>query len=401
MNIAQHTTESISRLSPHWVSLFLIGALFAAPVSSSAESIFIVLALVFILITPDYRAGLRPLLFSPWCLSGFFLFLFSLLGCTWTSASAHDALVIVGKYSKLLYLPLFVIGFRDRETRLLATHAFILAMLLTCIISLLKVAHLINYHGEDPGYVFRNHIMTGYMMAFAAYLCAFLSIKTKGKLGLLYGILTLLFSYQVLFLGTGRTSYLIYLVLMVLLMWHVFSWRQAVVAGLVVCSLFTVIYHESEIMQHRAQEAVSDWNAYHHDGEKNTPVGFRLQFHAYAHTLFNRHPWIGNGTSGFSDTFKREHPVPGWGPVLFEPHSQYWLVAADSGMVGLVLFALYFGCLFLASATKNEARPIAIALLVSFLLGSLFDSLLLYAGTGYFFLLFMALCLAEGRFNQA
>src|SRR3990167_10132914 len=173
MITAERIAERTTTLSFNWVSLFLIATLFAVPVSTSAESLLLVMAMVFIVLTPDGRASLGTLLSRPWCLSGFCLFFISVLGCIWTSASMHDALVVVGKYTKLLYFPLFVIGFRARETRLLAIHAFLLAMLLTCVISLCIFVHLIDYHGDDPGFVFRNHIMTGYMMAFAAFLSAF------------------------------------------------------------------------------------------------------------------------------------------------------------------------------------------------------------------------------------
>jgi O-antigen ligase len=377
------------------ISLSLIAALFMVPVSTSLESICIISALFFIVFTPEFREKLSLILIQPWCFSGILLFLLSVMGCLWTSATFHEGLGIVGKYSKLLFLPLFVFGFRDRETRVLALHAFLAAMALTWVISCLKYSGLVHYHGDDPGEVFRNHIMTGYMMTFAAYLCAYFSFHTHGFTRFFYGLWAVLFSYQILFIGMGRTSYLIYLVLLLGLMWHVCSKRQALAASLVVCALFVGIYHQSAMMQHRTEEAIHDWRSYHQQAEKNTPVGFRLQFHAYAHTLFNRHPWLGNGTSGFSDAFKKEQPVPGWGETLFEPHSQYWLVAADWGLVGLLILMFYFGSLSLASWRLRECRPIALGLMVSFLLGNLLDSLLLYSGTGYFFLLLMAVCLGS------
>jgi hypothetical protein len=381
-------------------SFSLIAALFATPISSSLQSIFLVMSLGSVLLCMTNTSELRRVMTRPWCLSGVGLFALSVLGCFWTSASSHDALVIVGKYSKLLYLPLLVLGFRDEKIRHDAIHAFLAAMFLTCCLSFLKWFGVLHYHGDDPSFVFRNHIMTGYMMAFAAYLCLWYCVKTQDKKRIVYGALALLFSYQVLFIGMGRTSYLIYVALIMLLAWHVLSWRKALIGMVMLGVIFGAVFHESDIMRQRAHEAVSDWKSYHQQTAKDTPVGFRLQFHAYAHTLFNRHPWIGNGTSGFSDAFKKEQPVPGWGETLFEPHSQYWLIAADWGYLGMIVFVSFFGSLFLAAQKLKETKPIAIGLLVSFLLGSFLDSLLLYSGTGYFFLLFIALCLAEQISNE-
>jgi O-antigen ligase len=209
--------------------------------------------------------------------------------------------------------------------------------------------------------------------------------------------LILLFSYQVLFIGMGRTSYLTYLLLMTLFVIQVFSWRKLVLALLLVASFVCIIYKESTIMNQRVHEAIQDWQGFHNHTVKDTPVGFRLQFHAYAHTLFNHHPLIGTGTSGFSASFKKDQPVPGWGKkTLFEPHSQYWLMAVDWGLMGLALFISFFVSLLLACWRRVETRSIGLGLIASFLMGSFLDSLLLYSGTGYFFLLFMALSLAGG-----
>jgi len=45
----------------------------------------------------------------------------------------------------------------------------------------------------------------------------------------------------------------------------------------------------------------------------------------------------------------------------------------------------------------NGTRPWALAMMLSFVVGSVTDSLLFYSGSGYFFILFMALCLSEER----
>lgn len=380
--------------SSHWVALCAIGSLFFTPISASFQSIFVILTCVLALVEKNSRHKAWLLCRQSWFISALGLCLLSWVGSLWSSAEIKDIFTVIGKYSKLLYLPLFIIAFRDLKTRFIAIHAFLLAMLITCFISYLKKLGWCHYHGLDPAFVFRNHIMTGYMMTFAAYLSALYAIKTRGKMRVLYGVLVLLLSYQVLFISMGRTSYLTYLLLALLLFAQFLSWRKFLIALIAVGILSAGIYQTSDIMQQRAQEAIHDWKGFHQQTEKNTPVGFRLQFHQFAHQLFNRHPILGNGTSGFSDAFKKEQPVPAWGPTLFEPHSQYWLVAADWGIMGLLFFSGFFISLLIASWPRKETWPIALGLITSFLLGCFLDSLLLYAGTGYFFLILMALCLA-------
>ena len=75
-----------------------------------------------------------------------------------------------------------------------------------------------------------------------------------------------------------------------------------------------------------------------------------------------------------------------------EPHSQYWLVASEFGLLGCFALALFLASLFVSSWRLTSLRPVALAVLLPFLAGNLSDSLLYYSGTGYFFILFMALC---------
>lgn len=386
--IAQYTVPK------HWAAYAVIASVFFAPLSSSLQSLSVVLTLCFVLASTPLRQQAQALCSEPWLITAAALFVMSVLASSWSLAPREDILVIIGKYSKLLYLPCFVVAFQSPRTRFLAAHAFIAAMVLTCLISFLKKAGLCHYHGDDPAFVFRKHIMTGYMMAFAVYLSALYWFKsTTLKARIFYSVLILMMSYQVLFIGMGRSSYLIYFLLMMLCVALTFSWRQCLVALCAVVALIVTIYTQSNIMQQRFHEAVYDWKSFHNQTDLNTPVGFRLQFHRFAHRQFDKHPWIGNGTSGLGEAFKIEQPIPAWGERLFEPHSQYWLVAADWGAVGLSLFFSFFLTLLHAVWRLKETRDIAFGMLTSFLLGCFFDSLLLYAGTGYFFLLFMALSL--------
>ena len=78
-----------------------------------------------------------------------------------------------------------------------------------------------------------------------------------------------------------------------------------------------------------------------------------------------------------------------------EPHSQYWLIASEFGLLGCISFVFFLGCLIGASLRLKTLKPLAFAVLLPFIAGCWSDSLLFYSGTGYFFILFMALCLGE------
>jgi O-antigen ligase len=383
-----------------WIPFLLAAALFSVPISSTARGVFIGFVLVFVVCTPSYHRDLLSILMRPWCQALLLFFFIILLACAWGPASAHDKVAILKKYSKLLFLPLLAVGFQDPLSRRMGLHAYLLAMLLTCILSIAKGFALLSYHSPDPGQVFHNHIVTGLMMAFAAYIAGWLLIQSSTKRArLFYATLVILFGYQILFINTGRTGYLVYGLLMILLIVQTCPQRKLLFALCLGGAVFMLSYHESATMQVFINQAIDNVRDIQH-GNKNNSIGFRMQFHDFAKKLFVQHPWLGNGTGSYSYLFKQDNPIPAWHDVrpsqknLFEPHSQYWLVAAELGLLGLVALLLLFYRFWVVALRSSSMRGITIALLILFMMGSLSDSLLFYSGTGYFFLLFMAMCLA-------
>ncbi len=378
------------------IPILLAITLFALPISSTAKSICLSLAVVAILLAPSYRDELAKFLRKDWCKAAIFLFCLALVACLWSPASFPEKMLILEKYSKFLYLPILAVGFCDPKTRNMGIHAFLLAMLLTSSLAVLKFRGFLPSYNINPDYIFRNHIIAGYMLDFAAYLSALLVYRQQGSKRLAYILLFVLFSYHVLFINEGRMGYIAYFLLMAVLVLQICSWRLAIAGCLIICATFFLVYNQSSYMKNRLSLAVTEVKSYQQN-DRDTPVGYRLQFYKFAYQLFNRHPLLGNGTAGFTYSFRTEKPVSSWLHTLLEPHNQYLFVATEFGIVGVVALLLFFFTLLKASWQLGSMRPIAFAMLVCFLLGNLTDSLLLYSGSGYFFILFMSLCLGEVR----
>ena len=377
-----------------WVAIFLTLSLVALPLSSTAKSIFVGIALALIALSPVYWQALLKEVKQPWCQAAILLFLVSVIACLWSPSTTSEKLMEIEKYSKLLYLPVLAVGFRDPKARQYALHGFLLAMVITVFASILMFMGAYFISNVEASGVFRNHIMTSYMMAFAAYLSGWFFLNHRGRERIPYALLLLLFSYHLFFINNGRTGYVIYILLMALLMFQSFTWRQALLGVFFGSSLLAITFSQSSVMQSAVYKAVEDCQLYK-KSEKDTSIGYRFQFHDYAFSLFKRNPWLGNGTAAFKHLYHEENPIPARGTNLLEPHSQYWLIASEFGVVGCVALALFFICLFFATWQLNTLWPVAMAILLPFLIGNLSDSLLFYSGTGYFFILFMALCLGE------
>lgn len=368
-----------------YIPFLLVATLFFIPISLSLKSILIVASTLAILFTPYYRQQLRFAFSQKWSVAAIIFFIVALLACFWGSADFHARFSFLEKYSKLLYLPILAIGFRTQKTRTLGIYAFLLAMTLTCILSIMKAK-------GDAGEIFHNHIITSYMVAFAAYIAGLFVIKTQGIKRGLFAILTLLFTYQIIFINTGRLGYVLYLVLMILLLLQTFPLKYIAITAVALITLSTLSLYQHSEMSSGFHRTLTEWQHYQ-QGDKDTSLGQRFEFQQFAKALFIATPWLGQGIAGYADAVQRAHFFPE--RKLADPHSQYWLVAAEFGLLGLAALFYFFGNLFFFAFRLQETKPLMLGLMISFLLANLSDSLLLYSAIGYLFIVFSALCFGE------
>jgi O-antigen ligase len=377
-----------------WIPIWLSLAVLAYPLSLSVHSFCLGITLIDILSIGEYRKDLVGIFSTTWFKATLFLVGLALIACLWSPASLSKIATVFNKYIKIIYLPILVIGFHHYKTREVSIHAFLLAMLITSVISILRYhGYLLSFNIEAE-HVFRNHIITGLLVSFATYLSLLLCTRQQGYKIIPYGLLALVFSYHVLYINGGRTGYVLYFLLMLLLVLQTCTKRQAIAGIVFIGLLFTGNYISSSLMRVRIN-AIPQQIIKYQQNIKDTQIGYRLQFHDFAHQLFNQHPIRGNGTGSFGYYFGLDKTQPIGFSNLLEPHSQYWLAAAEFGLLGVLALLFFFMSLIQASRKLNKMKPIAFAVILTFMLGSLSDSLLFYSSSGYFFILFMALCLGE------
>ncbi|MBA4697506.1 MAG: O-antigen ligase family protein [Legionella sp.] len=377
-----------------WIPALLALTFFTLPLSSTAKSLSLSLAATAILLAPTYRTQLYTFFCSTWGQATLLFFGLILIASLWSPASFADKSFVFNKYSKLLYLPVLAVGFQSPRSRTLSINAFLIAMMLTTLLGLLTIYGWLPFLPIDPDHIFRNHIITGMMLAFASYLCLLLGYHSEGSKRLGYGFLLLLFTYHVLFINEGRTGYVLYFLMLGICIFQLCSWQKALIGLIAVGCWLLASYTISPVMHDRVQGAVEQFQRYQND-DKNTDIGYRIQFHRFSYQLFQQHPWIGNGTASFIDNARKLNPVPAWPDKLIDPHSQYWLTLVEFGWLGIVILGLFFMRLMQAAWTLKDMKPVAFALIIPFLIGNATDSLLFYSGSGYFFIMFMGLCLGE------
>lgn len=375
------------------LSYSVIFLLFCIPLGPTMKSVGIAIALIALLMLPACRHELTFVYSRSFSVTAALIFGMTLLSCMWSIADHHHQFAMIEKYMKLLLLPIFALGFQNKEIREASIQAFLLGMWITCIISFYKLYIL---HSGDAADVFNNHILTGFMMAFAAYLAGNLWVRRSQKIWRwVYGITVLAFSFQVLFVNTSRTGYIIYALLLVFFFIQFFSVkliRYIILLGILGIAGITYFNTQSNLVQ-RSQDVVRHWHQYQ-NGKKNTGTGIRLQFHEYAKSLFLARPILGHGIGSFYERFHLDNPIPSWGGPP-DPHSQFWLTASEFGLVGLLLLAGFLVNLFLISLHLQEMRCVLQALIMIFTVGGFSEGLLVNSGAGYLFIIFSALCIGE------
>lgn len=371
---------------------------FFVPLSPSLKSIFFALGVASVLFNPAYNQYLFYAYNSYWGRIALFFVVFIAIACCWSPAPFSTQMSVLSKYSKLIYLPILAVGFINPKTRFWCINAYLLSMVVTFITALLKLYGIIHIGDPtDPGDLFYNHIVTGFMMAIACYLALLYALKTTGWPRAAYLAVVLITSYQTLFINTGRTGYVMYLILISLFLIQKLPLKKALMGFIAFCGVVLLAYSLSPIMQEGVHDLITDVK-YLQKNKVSTStgsLGLRLRFHDYAHSLFSKHPILGIGTGGFQYSYSQDTPIAEWGPILNDPHSQYWMTLSEQGLVGAVFLFLFLGSLLFASFQLKESRSILWGMLVAFCVGAFTDSILCYSTAGYLLIIMSALCFGE------
>jgi len=309
------------------------------PLGPSVQSVFLVLTLASLFLNPNDFKQLRYFSKQKWFIFLILAISFSLLSLIWSKANYHDANFYLKKNLGLLLIPLLTLTIKDERQINLAFKGFLVSSLVVAMVALsVKLFGKPIIHDDlDPGHIFYNHIITGFYAAFASFLSLqFLFAEKKA----IYLLGFLIFSLHCLFINTGRFGYALYFALLG------FSFLMNLPKKYILFSIFLGVIvlmigvYFSPVIHSGIKSLLKDFQLYQ-QGNKDSSLGFRLQFHRFAIQQFLHHPLIGNGIGGYDALFKQMMPVPAW---TYQPntHSQYLLFACDLGIIGLCFWAGFF-----------------------------------------------------------
>lgn len=337
-------------------SVILSGA--AIPISTAFQNISTLLLIIFLIISPDVWHEFRTIFKKPFFLAGMTLGIALVIGTFWTSGSPSDAWGFIGKMRAYYLIPIFLLLFLDSRIRNSLLISFAAATFLTVILSCLSAWFNTPIFKAMPGdwYIFRTHTYQNYFSGLLSIglLAGFLTDKINKSWKPIVIICFLLLSYNILFLVSGRTGQLIYLLM---LSFVLIIWNKKI--GLVFCFIIIltsafILPKYSKVISSGLTNTTSDIKSYS-DGDSYSSVGLRLEWHKNSLQIIKESPLFGHGTGSFKNEYAK---FLGNGDERLSsenPHNDYLWLSVELGFLGGFLLLI----LLISAAWQGRNLEIA------------------------------------------
>jgi O-antigen ligase len=383
--------QSWQRWITHISNSLLVLCAFTLPISTSVTDIVFPLAVVLSLVGSSWRDR-WPKLASPVAITLIIFFVLFLLGATYTVAPSHDVIHRLLQIACLLFSAFLITSITSDRVRTFMINAFLLAMVITLVLSYLKyyVLHIPANGRLDIDNVFKDHIIQNFLMVMAAFICIYRWLN-KCRFRWVYAVLIVLMTFNILFMSSGRSGYFIFAALLFYTGFIYFGWRGMLVTLIAMALLGSAAFLLSHAFKTRIVSIQQNAVQYTH-GKDYTSVGIRLQSMKNAYELFLQNPWIGHGTGSFATVYAAL-PAQEIGDAGLVPlsYNNYLNVAVELGAVGLAFLIFMFVLQWRFSFYLNgEWQYVTQILLISMILGCLANPWLSDTTELHFYALFLA-----------
>jgi O-antigen ligase len=384
-------------LFEYTITILVFLCAFTLPLSATLKSIFFPWLVIACFFLANFHKQFRYVICQQPVILTLLFFLWVTCGFFYGNGDSGSVIVSYLKYVKLLSFPFFMVALSNKQNKQSATLGLLLSMLVTFLVGLLRHHGYLTQYFESEDNLFRNHIITSLYMSYAAFYC-YINYLKIAKNGAMYSlksvcflVLFIIFSFDLFFLNGGRMGYISFALLISYGSICRLGLKKMNLVMMILGVFLTFSYFESAYFKIKINETFTETMTYFSNENKDTSIGYRFQFHAFAKELWLEHPIIGQGLGGYHNAFITRNPVPAWTRESLEPHQQYWLILSEQGMIGLLLYLCILLSILKSCDLKRDNDLILSGFILSFILGSMTDSLLFYSGPGYFFLWIVAL----------
>ena len=357
-----------------------VGVAVSLPWSTSATGILIALWLVTTLPTLDVASVRRELLTAAGGLP-VLLWVLAAVGMLWADVSWAERIGGLGKFHRLLVIPLLLAQFRRSEFGIWVIYGFFASMLGLLLMSWVAVAFPgLPWPGRAFGVPVKDYILQGETFLICAFALLGYAFDERGakKPIFILGLVGLagLFLIDIAFVATGRTVLLVAPVLAFLLGWRHFRWKGLLGAALLGGAVGAVVFFESPYLRGRLERSVTELHDYLSSDAIN-PTGLHLEFLRKSLLFVEAAPIVGHGTGSIMEQFRQAAAVGQTGASSApsaNPHNQIFAVAIQLGVLGTVLLVAMWAAHVMLFRGSGFIAWIGLIIVVQNIVSSLFNS---------------------------
>jgi O-antigen ligase len=368
-----------------------------------------ILILIMFLLGGDFGEKFKKIINHPSGVATLLFFAIIVLGVFYSSGYWDIKIKFFQKYTKLLLIPVIWSSVSDPKIRSYGVYAFVLTAVFVLFISYGKWLHVLPFYlgihdiaNPDYGYaVYRNRIAHNIFMSFAMYVFLIKAVRSKAWIQTIWGVLATLAFFNIMYLVNGRSGQIICLGLLAYFLYK--QWGKKAIymilalflSGMIFKSYLTPLIPERMLF---ITQEISDAKENH----EMTSSGIRYVMYQSAMQIFLKSPLWGHGIGSLREEYqalnKEGYDLDIEG--MDNPHNQYLLILVELGVIGFVGFVYLFYSQWTTLKRKSLGEEAYIqdlleGLILTILIGSLFNSLILDAGEGKFY------CVMAGLFLSA
>jgi len=383
----------------------------AIPISLAAVNIAKVFIFVFALVA--LVVGLAHRRRLPWLsklrtpLAVAIMLGFLAASLLYTAAPLDEASRDLGKYGKLLEIPLILVLVRSRREALIAlalyaaAQTFILASsYLLCMGVALPWVYKTVAERQSIGAVFSSYLDQSIMTAGLAALCWQLRRRVPGRFGpQMATALAALCAFDVLFLLPGRSGQAALLTAIALALWWMLPRRGKWLALMAPPLLLAGAMAVSPSFRDRIDAIVIEARAYSHGDRTPTSTAARLNYWQRSVEMIEERPLTGWGVGSWNDEYRRLEGthLRKDAADLRNPHQEYLLWGVQLGVGGMALLLAFL--VFAARDARTfspDVRRAAWSMTAMLVVVCMFNAILFDAFIGDYFCVLLGLLLALG-----
>lgn len=353
-------------------------------------NVVLFLLLVSYVVSGGYADKWQRMRTNPVARASLLLFALFGVGMIYSPASLTEALKFVNKYRELVLLPIAITVFNQPQWQHRAYYAFLVAIGVAVLASFsMRLGGLPPGPPEQEWAPFTGRIAYGFFLGYAIYLMLHHAMRaetSKGKI--LWLGFAVASSFDLLYLVSGRTGHMVFIVLLALFLWQ---YRERLkkywlAILLLLATAFSVVIVTSPAIQSRSDDIqLANTNP------EASSIGLRLIFWQTSLRIIADNPFLGGGTGSFAPEFTA-HAGKYAGLKADNPHNEYLLITAQLGLFGLLCFLwLLYSQFKLSRQLPTMYCMAAQGLVVAMMVGCLFNSFLRDHSEGHFYAIYAGL----------